>query len=133
MPAAPGKSYVVTVKTRFPAGTIVLAVPSAAASGEQFGDDGVRFTITGGIPSVRIFSDCVLAETYFGVTRAAVALGRNLMVSATLPCAMVGWRLSSRAGARGLEALDNVGAVPPQPVKQHERKRARNTRGATYR
>jgi hypothetical protein len=115
------ESYVVTVKTWSPGGTANdvrhKEAPGTAGLGEQFGDDGVRLTVTGFAPSVRICNDWVLGETYFGVIRAAVALGWIPIVNVTVPFeAFVAWVVDMKLCGCGRIADVPTTAAPPQPA-----------------
>jgi hypothetical protein len=89
LPLASAKSYVVTVKTWLPAGTLIEAVqvyaPGTVALGEQFADDGIRLTTTGVAPSVRMRNDWVLGETYWGAIRPVFVFGLIRIANVTFP------------------------------------------------
>jgi hypothetical protein len=87
------------------------------ASGEQFGEDGVRLTTTGFVPSVRICNDWVLGETYFGVIRPAFGFDLIPIVNATFPVTPLAARGPTTRG----RACDRVGSAdvptPPPPLQ----------------
>src|SRR5450631_2190831 len=95
LPLPAVKSYVVTVKTWLPAGTLNEAEQTYAADtaglGEQFGDCGVRLTMMPFAPSTRTCSDCVLGETS-RLNHAGLGLGSDAD----------GERHVCRSGLRGL-------------------------------